>query len=296
MAAEAGDRTLLEDWQARRDCLTADAGPIPQYAALQLQVLGYLLERYRHSAEAARPARFVPRCDLAVHPRAIVVHHHLGEGVLGGVKTRHEAAARVTGILGRLTAQPAAPSGVPPLDDGPWPGEPQYVASAAWGKALRAIARGRDAHELIEEAIRSHAVAPERALRYLYRCLLDVGVTDALSLELLAGCRNSNAVGYAVLAWRRRIEAGCEEDLRREFEQFFSRPAVRQLAAERLRVELAADDPRVRLAAIELLGTIGTLADVGLFSDLLALPSLADEDPGERPALLRAMQKMAGAS
>jgi len=293
MPAEVGSRTLLEDWQARRDRLAADAGPIPQYAALHLQVLGYLIERYRQSAEAALPARFVPACDLAVNPRAIVVHHHLGEGVLGGVKTRHEAAARVTAVLSRLTAPSTAASATPP-DDAPWPGEPQYVASAKWAKALRAIARGRDAHGQIEEALRSHPAAPEQALRYLHRCLLDADVIDAYALALLARCQNPAAVGYAVLAWRQRIEAGCGEDLQREFEQFFARPAVRPQAAERLRVELAADDPRVRLAAIELLGRLGTLSDIGLLSDLLALPPLADEDPGERPALLRAMQAIGG--
>ncbi len=106
---------------------------------------------------------------------------------------------------------------------------------------------------------------------------------------------NPGAVNYAVLAWRRQIEAGCEADLRDRFEWFFTRPAVRKPSAERLRFELAAADFRVRLAATELLGQIGELADVGLFSDLLALPPLADEDPQERPAMLHAMQTIAGA-
>jgi len=294
MSGDTQTRTLLEDWRLRRDRLAGDPGPIPQCAAIQIQLLDFLLERYRDAPEAAAPARFVPKSDLFVNERAIVVHHHLGAGVLGGVQSRHEAESRVSGILQRMTTAGAPPETAPDGQE-PWPKDSLYVATRDWGAAFDAIAAGRRAHGWIERALASQPMAPEWALRYLYRCLLDVDRIDDDALDLLAECQNPGAVNYAVLAWRGRIEAGCEADLRDKFEWFFTRPAVRMPSAERLRFELAAADFRVRLAATELLGRIGELADVGLFSDLLALPALGDEDPWERPALIRAMQTIAGA-
>jgi hypothetical protein len=294
MSGDTLTRTLLDDWRLRRDRLAGDPGPIPQYAAIQIQLLDFLLERYRDAPEAAAPARFVPKSDLFVNERAIVVHHHLGVGVLGGVKSRHEAESRVSGILKRMTTA-EAPTETAPDREEPWLEDSLYVATRTWCAALDAIAAGKRAHAWIERALASQPMAPEQALRYLYRCLVDVKVIDTYALDLLAKCQNPSAINYAVLAWRRRIEVCCEEDLHDEFAEFFTRPAVRKRSAERLRAELAADDPRVRLAAIELLARIGELADVGLFSDLLTLPPLADEDPRERPAMLRAMQTIAGA-
>jgi len=294
MSGDTPTRTLLEDWRLRRDRLAGDPGPIPQYAAIQVQLLDFLLERYREAPEAAAPARFVPKSDLFVNERAIVVHHHLGSGVLGGVKSRQEAESRVSEILKRMTCAGAPPEAAPGKEE-PWLEDSVYVASREWGAALDAIAAGRDAHRFIDRALRSQPLAPEQALRYLHRSLAALHLIDVHALELLARCRNVAAVNYAVLAWRRRIEAGYEADLHDEFARFFTRPAARKLSAERLRAELAAADPRVRLAATELLGQIGELADVGLFSDLLALPPLADEDPQERPAMLHAMQTIAGA-
>ena len=292
MSGDTQTRTLLEDWRLRRDRLAGDPGPIPQYAAIQIQLLDFLLERYRDAPEAAAPARFVPKSDLFVNERAIVVHHHLGAGVLGGVKSRHEAESRVSGILKRMSTA-ESPTETALDREEPWLEDSLYVATRTWCAALDAIAAAKDAHAWIERALASQPMAPEQALRYLYRCLRDVEVIDVDALNLLAECQNPGAVNYAVLAWRRRIEAGCGADLHDDFAQFFTRPAVRKPSAERLRAELAADDPRVRLAAVELLGRIGELADVGLFSDLLALPPLADEDPYERPAMIRAMQTIA---
>jgi len=295
MSSDAPTRTLLEDWRLRRDRLAGDPGPIPQYAAIQIQLLDFLLERYREAPEAAAPVRFCPKSDLFVNERAIVVHHHLGAGVLGGVKSRQEAESRVSGILKRMTAVGATPSEAARDGDEPWLEDSVYVASPPWCGALGAIEGGRDAHAWIDRALDCQPMAPERAIRYLYRSLVDFDLIDVYALELLARCRNASAVSYGALAWRRRIEAGCEADLHDEFERFFTRPAVRKQSAERLRAELAADDFRVRLAAIELVGKIGELADVGLFSDLLALPASADEDPRERPTILRAIQTIAGA-
>ena len=58
---------------------------------------------------------------------------------------------------------------------------------------------------------------------------------------------------------------------------------------------MANSDAAVRLEAIDILGRIGTLDDIGLLSDLLSLPPLKDEHPDERAALARAMQRLSQA-
>jgi hypothetical protein len=64
--------------------------------------------------------------------------------------------------------------------------------------------------------------------------------------------------------------------------------------AESLRVQLCASEPVVRILAAVELAQAGTLDDIGLLSDLLSLPPLADEHPRERAALVHAMQRLSG--
>jgi hypothetical protein len=61
------------------------------------------------------------------------------------------------------------------------------------------------------------------------------------------------------------------------------------------RLALADADARFRIVAIDVLGRLGTLEDVGLLSDLPALPPQADEHPDERAALAGAMRAIAEA-
>jgi hypothetical protein len=49
----------------------------------------------------------------------------------------------------------------------------------------------------------------------------------------------------------------------------------------------------VRIAALDILRRIGTLEDISLLDDLLALPLTADEHPAERAWLLYAMRSIA---
>ena len=63
---------------------------------------------------------------------------------------------------------------------------------------------------------------------------------------------------------------------------------------EALRMRLCDSDPVGRLLTVARLGEIGTLHDIGLFLDLLALPISNDEHPRERAAMLHAMQRLAG--
>ena len=64
-------------------------------------------------------------------------------------------------------------------------------------------------------------------------------------------------------------------------------------SAELIRERLADDDAPVRIAASHLIAKIGDLDDIGLLSDLLALPESSDEDPNERDAITAAMRTIA---
>jgi hypothetical protein len=192
MVAESDVRTLYDDWQARRGRLAA-AGEEADYRAVELRLLDYLLRRYQGSPEAARPARFPLPTSVFVNHRAIVVHHHLGRGVIPTITNAEEARAHVRSIVARMQTPPAAD------------------------------------------------VAPDQAAP----------------------------------AWLTPLE----DD-----------------PIETLRMNLCDADPAVRIRAALQLGECGDLDDIGLLSDLLALPVAPDELPREREALLYAMQRLAGES
>jgi hypothetical protein len=188
-------RTLYDDWQARRQRLAGVVGGDADYRAVELRLLDYLLRRYRASPEAARPARFPLPTSVFVNHRAIVVHHHLGRGVIPTISSKQEAQAHVRAIVERMQTPVAA-----------------------------AEAAGSD------QAVARWLIPPE-------------------------------------------------DD-----------------PVETARMNLCDADPAERVHAALELGESGDLDDIGLLSDLLALPIGADELPREREALLYAMQRLSGGS
>jgi len=120
----------------------------------------------------------------------------------------------------------------------------------------------------------------------------DIGDNDWASARLLTCCRGGEVVDQIVWAWRRRVAARRIDETTNELRRFLLRADVREEAAERMRAMLADDDALVRLEATAFLGRIGTLDDIGLLSDLLALPPMTDEDPRERKGLLLAMRRI----
>lgn len=87
----AEDRPLLDDWRVRRQRLTGRSDASEQHRQMQLQLLDYLIGRYGDSAVAARPARFAAPADVLWNDRAIVVHHHLRQTTVSGVKNQSQA-------------------------------------------------------------------------------------------------------------------------------------------------------------------------------------------------------------
>ncbi len=72
-----------------------------------------------------------------------------------------------------------------------------------------------------------------------------------------------------------------------------SAPPTHDEKLDGIRGRLCEGNADMRLLSIVELGQLGTLDDIGLISDLFALPPQADEDPYERHVLLTAMKKIA---
>ncbi len=296
--------TLLEDWQTRRERLLAEPGPVGQHADALIRVLDFLIERYRDSPEAARPARAPADTGVFFDQRATVVLDHLWEGRVGGVKTTIQAAHRVGAIAHRLAAHATGSFDddpnqrspqyrvTPPLHDVPWRPHPRF------GPILRlAIRFGYKPHKFIYRAlVYINPTASNEVLQYLTDRLNDPLATDVEAVDLLALCDNRYASRLAFRAWRLRLESGGRDPVTDRIEELF---LARRAPCEKggsgrpldaIRNELAARDAVVRLRAIELIKRFGTLDDVGLLLDLLRLPRQEDEASDERSAIVRAIE------
>jgi hypothetical protein len=97
---------LYDDWQARRMQLTGIEREMPEYHATEIRLLDYLLQRYKGSPEAARPAMFPLPASALIDRRAIVVHHHLRGGATTGIRNRQEADAHVRSALEQMRVPP----------------------------------------------------------------------------------------------------------------------------------------------------------------------------------------------
>jgi hypothetical protein len=269
MVAATGIPTLWEDWLARREHLAVGRLPCSPHDEMQIRVLDYLLDRYRDSPEAARPARRPESYKLFVDGRAIVVYHHAWAGRVGGTKSSREAGERVSSILQRMQSSsrktPATDAGRSTL---PESGE----IVAAFGAKVSLT---------------------YTVVRRLYKRIASLSSQDVKAADLLVRSGSSEGVGLAVKVWRERAAAGCRDPVAQTLQRGFAEPAVRDMAAHRVRELLADSSPKVRMQAAKVLAKIGSLDDVALFSDLLNLPPQTDETPQEREILLEAMQSLA---
>jgi len=93
--------TLYQDWLVRQDRLAKMPAQIAHRDRL-LQILGFLLARYKDRTEAAALARFPTHNKQLVERRWIVVHHHLGKGEFAGVRNEEESSRRASNILQRM--------------------------------------------------------------------------------------------------------------------------------------------------------------------------------------------------
>ncbi len=318
MAGQPAPVTLWDDWQTRRARLAERSMSRGPYVELQIQILDYLVQRYRDSPEAAQPARCPARPELFVNDRAIVVHDHLWEGKVGGVKTHREAADRVSSILRRMACveehveeevdeeieehveeevgqrevlrTPRRPTA--------WLGRLFPWKLFRTKKVIRAGAK--PARRLgpfrrpgrIERAVEGDFPVGDAELESLLKRLLDPKRDEPHLVDFLLGGDNPSVVACAALAWRERVAARCYDETTRKLRGVLFRPDLREEAVEKIGAMLADRNARVRLKAIAIFGKIGSLEHVGLLSDLLNLPPQDDEHPRERDALIRAMQSI----
>ncbi len=294
MHAQAAAPTLLDDWRSRRQRLLNLSEPGRQLVELHVQILDYLLSRYKHAPEAARPARFPMATSLYVNDRAIVVHHHVWEGKVGGVKTEHEAEDRVRSLVSRIVSpnrHDTSAERPPWLDDVDRP-SPSSRTLGRWQNINKALRWRCDVLGPIEAALGVSPYLPRPALEYLLERLADPRYGDLRAAIALTRCQNRSVPWYAVHAWCKRIVAGRRDPVTQALEEFFCQPETLPAVLPHIRTCLADPDSQVRLAAAGGIARIGTLDDVGLLSDLLALSPQPDENPSEREALLEAMRTL----
>jgi hypothetical protein len=310
MHATAEERTLLEDWQARRKRLAKDSLPVEQFAETQLRVLDFLISQYGDSAEATRPARGIPAPELYVNNRAIIVLHHVWEKQVAGVKTTKEAQMRMASVLARMASRdqdeydwtvmpsaagdPETPAGKP-VAAATLCSKAQPVDRKLWHRVLRRIAAEKDADRLIAITLREDANAPHEVVRHLYERLADPDRAYPHVAAMLVACDCLSAHCYVYRAWQESVEQQYQDHITEILDEFCTSATVRQQTAGKCRAALADYDADARMLAIDVLGRIGTLEDIGLLSDLLVLPPTENEHPNERAALTEAMERIAKA-
>jgi hypothetical protein len=79
-----------------------------------------------------------------------------------------------------------------------------------------------------------------------------------------------------------------------QFDSLSTEHLANQREMDRVRLRLCHADPLLRVLAAVELSERGTLHDIGLFCDLLALPPDDDEHPYERAALTHALARLSG--
>ncbi len=303
-------RTLFEDWLARRVQLYngADARP-SSYRDVQLQVLDYLLKRYRDDPEAQRPARFPLPDEMVWNQRVQVVHRNLALRKSRVIRDEEDARTRIGPLLARMASLNVQADLGPPAQGALGLNEALRDASNIVGRRLPkglALSFRRMANASLDNWLEAfQEMLPDRQLEVLrghFRRarhfpedddpagrggIARPRVPPPVSLEFLKRCGHPDALGYLILLWKgallERPNAALRDDLESHFE------TIREGATEYIRFELANAEPRIRLRAVRLLGRTGILDDIGMLSDLLALPEPKDETPGERNALLNAL-------
>jgi hypothetical protein len=331
MMVTTDKRSLYEDWLVRRERLAHDTEGIEQYRRIQLQLLDYLIERYRDAPEVRRPARFPLAIEVYVNERAMLVHNHLWRGQTSGTKSRFEVKNRVAAIVERMktgsreTAEaagsfsdvavddsaPALPSfaslAEPPdepaaerpsvaaiEESGCGTGQARLLARVAWAINWLRWQIYLTAWSFANGLFGPGSTSRQIALAkvcHLLKKFAKPSFRDEWLLIRLQDCDHPHARRAAFQAWLDRIRAGCNDEIGRRLQRSFG--ALDEGQLDSIRALLAHASADVRTVAMEMLATHGTLDDVSLLCDLLNLPRQADEHPRERATLGLAAERIA---
>jgi hypothetical protein len=296
--------TLYDDWRLRRERLLKEVAQEGDgYREVLIKLLDYLLKRYENYALVQQPARFPVHSEVVWKRRAILVHRHLRGKDGPPVRGAGEAQSRASRILSRIAA-------TDPQKDAGTPG-----GGALGGGDFKGLVRA--SLESIPETMGSLCIHmdkmqflcanfgglsrsdQERLMRRWFEQLLPkddgeaspyTGFDDAWTG--LTSCGHRNALDYVFQLWKEYLRSDRFSYWLSETEGFLRLPSNRERTADLLRAELAGDRPPIRLRALTLLRELGSLDDVGLLSDLLALPKQEDEAPGEREAIMETLKAL----
>lgn len=303
MMVTTDKRSLYEDWLIRRERLAHDTEGIEQYRRIQLQLLDYLIERYRDTPEVQRAARFPLATEVYVNERALLVHNHLWRGQTSGTKSTFEVKNRVSAIVERMQA--AAP-GTEDAEFGAAIDYPAERRAAALDSSTEELSGPPDDEQTLWSRLGSAGASvlwqlnllfglrrqvTSGKLRRLFRLCANPNRHDVWLLFRLLECGHPNVPRYAFQAWLDRIRGGCNDDISRHLQRSFG--ALDEGRLDSIRALLAHASAEVRIVAMEMLATHGTLDDVSLLCDLLNLSQQADEHPRERATLSLAAKRIA---
>ncbi|HYG74652.1 MAG TPA: hypothetical protein VEK08_06590 [Planctomycetota bacterium] len=305
----ASSITLLEDWTQRRERIRSGDPDESrnQWNRSQLRILDFMLRRYADQPVSKEPARFPMLAPVYLNRRAIVVHQHLGRGMVSGIKSEAEARSRANRLLTKMGENAASQNSVPlKTATTPAPAISRRRRSAIpfvdtfceflARDILDSGIRSKDAEDVLwacKELLSLQQVLPKGAIEALHDIAGSRDEREAVfAAELLARCTDASIVEYAVLAWRERLARRGVDAGVGLLEKMFIGCA--ETCVERIRSELASDKAVVRLRAIEMVRKLGTLQDTSLLLDLIALPEQEDEAASERTELSAAAKWLAG--
>ena len=180
----------------------------------------------------------------------------------------------------------------PPAPAGPAPQPTPLQLLESGGLRPPFVRALRSKRQWIDYFVRTGKPLDNKMMDYLLECLHDTGHEDIEALNWLLWSRSPNMLVYAQLAWRHRVAALARDAITIKLREYFVQAGMPELAGDRIRSDLANESAAIRIEAASILGDIGDLNDIGLFSDLLSLPPATDENPQERSEMVAVMQKI----
>lgn len=282
--------SLYDDWLLRRERLTS-AGDDP-FAGIHIRVLDYLLIRYVDDPIARQPALFPLSGDACFNSRAMLVNRRLESRTLSDAGTRaHRLLSHIADVNPQQSLGPPG-SNIPVKR---WSFSLISLQRPAYGNGLKTFffetwMRGFLAR--CKEELQHSDVLPEAAISYL----ADVAFLPndktrpfwTQALNTLETCENDSLI---TIFWHHGMHTNQPQKMQDRVNAYLTKRRVR--VANLFRPALANGNRNERMSAARVLGAFGSLDDISLFQDLLALPDLKEMSE-ERGVYLKAMSDLAG--
>ncbi len=281
--------TLYDDWLLRREKFAAALNN--QFAAIQLRIIDFLLARYADDPKVREPAQFPFDGSTNLNSRAILVHGRLR------ARDPAEAHSRAKTLLNHIAE-------INPQESIGAPGS--LIPAKRWQFTLCSLHRPDlgNAYKLFFfdawlsqyfalcwAELKQTDMLAESTISYLVNLALSpekTSQTTALkALYILENCNNDSVIA---IWWNRGLCASHPRELVERIVAYLMKRRTR--VANLFRSELASPRPMDRIRSARIVGLFGTLNDISLLQDLLALPEMHDQRE-EREAYLAAINDLA---